>query len=478
MTNKLSPFTIFYRARREEDDSFDTRRNDEFNLPGIEYRRTGGDPPAPPASARAAAKSRSAAKPSKGGTKKSSTKKLSSKKSSKDAGSKKASKGSKKASKGGSGKRPSKSAATAASASSARRRGGAAPAPAGGARLPSHLEFIGATAPELAAPLASLNPNLAHTLLDSSLAQVESGENWAGAAVERLRPVVEDLRRGSSTVTVAVWDLDARVGLLPNIIETLNGSQDVFTFFDLQAPMPAGLVIRTEHFDDWVKHRTKQRVNNFTAWVRDSSEKKRVSEKERREFKDNLMSNDFYRYARVIHKQLGVNYLAGVTQYKVAGHENGDYFWDYFSASQKGVLLASAFDLREYAHEAGRPFEVAVAQVVLAQLIVEMSPKVRFHEDRGCIFDFNDNRVSIIRSIRETRIEPECLAKIAERYRGPVESMVAALRNYSRPAEFQQAAQAEQRKQAEQKKSAKHDDTYWLKQLNLLSTKLSKDQKR
>jgi hypothetical protein len=191
------------------------------------------------------------------------------------------------------------------------------------------------------------------------------------------------------------------------------------------------------------------------------------------------MSNDFYKFAHVIHKQLGVDFLAGVTQYKVAGYENGDYFWDYFSASHKGVLIASAFDLREYASEAGRPFEVAVAQVVLAQLLVEMGPKLSFHEDRGCIFDFNASRDSVIRSIREMRIEPECLAKVAERYREPVEKMVAALRNYSRPAEFQQAAQAEQKRlAAKRKKTGKHDDTYWLKQLNLLSTKLSKGRKK
>jgi hypothetical protein len=444
MIKKLSPFTMFYRARHEDDDAFSVRRSDEFNLPGIEYGRTAGDPPPPPASTKSAGGSKSAVRSAKGG--------------------------SKRASKGGS-KAASKSPA-------GRRRGGASAPPAGGSKLPSHLEFISETAPELVDPLAALNPNLAHTLLDSSLAQVESGENWAAAAVERLRPVVEDLQRGTSTVTVAIWDLDARVGLLPTIIDTLNQSQDVFTFFDLQAPMPAGLVIRAEHFADWVKHRAKQRVRDFTAWLRDSSEKKRMSEKERQEFQDNLMSNDFYQYARIIHKQLGVDYLAGITQYKVAGYENGDYFWDYFSASQKGVLLASAFDLREYAHEAGRPFEVAVAQVMLAQLLVEIGPKVTFHEDRGCIFDFNESRVSIVRSIKETRIEPECLGKIAERYRGPAEKMVEALRNYSRPLEFQQAKQAEEKKQAEQKKSGKHDDNYWLKQLNILSTKLSKDQKK
>lgn len=431
MINKLSPFTILYRLRAEEDD--EAFGPASFYKPG--YWGGGGGGGGSEAQSRAVA-------PKKGSAKK----------------------GARKAAKASAGrKRASK-----------KRAAGGASAAATSDKLRSQLRAIGSP-PEVTEPLASLNPKLSHTLLDNSLAQAEAGEDWAAAAVERLRPVVEDLERGDTTVTVAVWDMDARVGLLPEIVELLNRAQEVFTFFDLQAPMPAGLVVRTEHFEEWVKQRAGKSLKNFKAWVRDSTEKKRVTAQERRQFNDNIMSDDFYKYARIVRKELGVDYLAGITQFKVAGYEKGDYFWDYFSASHKNVLLASAFDLREYAHEAGRHFEVAVAQVVLAQLLVEMGPKVLFHEDRGCIFDFNESRSSIVRSLREMRVEPECLAKIREPYRGAVEKLVGALRDYSRPAEFVQAAQAEQ---AEiKKKSAKHDDEYWLKKLDLLSEKLGKGQK-
>jgi hypothetical protein len=328
----------------------------------------------------------------------------------------------------------------------------------GGEGLHPHFEVIRKAAPELFGPLKSLNPNLSNTLLDSSLAQAEASEDPTQAAIERLRPVVEDLRRGSETVTVAIWDLDARVGLLPNIIDTLNEAQEVFTFFDLQAPIPAGLVIRSEH---------------FASWARLRANKSHVSKAEKSEFDDNLMSNDFYKYARVVYKNLGVDYLAGITQYKVAGLESGEYYWNYFSASQRHIILASAFDLREYAREAERPFEAAVAQVVLAQLLVEIGPKARFHDDASCIFDFNESRGSIVRSLKEMRIESQCLEKIDGRYRDAAEKMIGALRNYSRSPEFVKAAQDEQ----EKKSSSKHDDTYWLKQLNILSAKLGKEQK-
>jgi hypothetical protein len=454
---KVSPFTIRYRMRREDDDP-------EFGGGGIRglhfYDGGGFGTPRPKRSA-----SKSAAK--------SATKSASGKSGSAKGGGAKAGKA---ASKKASGKKASgKGSGKKASAKSAGGAKGRARGAKRAVELPPRLAFLGAAAPELVGPLASLNPNLTSTLLESSLSHSEVGEDWERSAVERLRPVVEDLGRGVETVTVAVWDIDARVGLLPNVIEALNESQETFTFFDLQASIPAGLVVRSEYFDEWIEHRTKKRVEDFTAWVRDKAEKKRVSEDERRGFGDNLWSNDFYKYARVIYKQLGVDYLAGVTQYKVAGHEKGDYFWDYFSASQKGVLLTSAFDLREYARDGGRPFEVAVAQVVLAQLLVEIGPRVRFHEDRGCFFDFNESRDSIVRSIREMRVEPECMEKIDARYRGAAQSMADALRDYKRPQEFVLAAEAERR---EESLSPKHDDKYWLKQLNLLSAKAVKGQKR
>jgi hypothetical protein len=429
---KLSPFTLRYRARLDEELGGGGGGQITTGAPFVGGAGSGAESAPKKGAARSAAKGGGRKRSAKGGAKKSA------------AGAKQSA---------------SKQSGAKQSAGGARKKGG---------DVPPQLSLIDKAAPELVGPLAALNPNLAHTLLDSSLSQVEVGEDWARAAAEKLRPVVEDLRRGTETVTVALWDMDARVGLLPSLIEALNEAQEVFTFFDLQAPVPAGLVVRAEYFDDWVKHRTKQAPDDFTAWVRDSAEKERVGA---RQFKDNLISNDFYKYARGIHRQLGVDYLAGITQYKVAGYEGGDYFWDYFSASQKGLLLTSAHGLREYARAADRPFEAAVGQVVVAQLLVEIGPRARFHED----FDFNDDRAAIVNSIREMRIEPECLGKIDERYRAAAEGLARALRDYARPREFVLAAQAEQ---AEQSAAPKHDDKYWLKQLNLLSAKVGKEQKR
>ncbi|HYG10130.1 MAG TPA: hypothetical protein VD835_09300 [Pyrinomonadaceae bacterium] len=303
-------------------------------------------------------------------------------------------------------------------------------------------------APDLAEAIGSLNPKLGQTLLASSFAP-EGGQDMS-EAIARLSPVINDIRQGGQAVTVAVLDIDARVGRLLYVLEQLNASQPVFTFFDLQAPLPAGLVIRSDSFDSWARHRAKV---------------KRVKASDKEQFQDNLMFNDFYKYAQVVRKTAGVDYLVGVTQYMVAGEEDGEYYWNYFSTAFKHVILVSAYDLREYARASGRPFEVAVAGVMLAQLLEEMNRRVEYHEDRGCLFDMNVSRVSIIEALKQGRIEPDCLAKIEPKYRPAAEAMMETLRSYTRPDEPAPPAKPRQ---------AKHDDTYWLEQLNRLSDKLKK----
>jgi hypothetical protein len=314
-----------------------------------------------------------------------------------------------------------------------------------------YLGAVSAAAPDLVDGLSSLKPELRRTLLSSSFG-IEPTQD-VSEVIERLRPVVADLREGGETVTVGILDLDARIGRLPHVIEALNRAQNLFTFFDLQAPMPAGLLIPSDRFDSWARHRAGR---------------KRFSKEERKEFSDNLMFNDFYKYAKVVRQTSGLDYLVGITQYMVAGEEDGVYYWNYFSTAHRHVILASAYDLREYAKLAGRPFEVAVTGVALAQLLAEMNKKLDFHDDRGCLFDMNLSRVSIVKALKKAQIEPDCLTKIEPKYRTAVQAMVAALRDYQRPAE-PTSPPAKKKQQ-----SKKHDDSYWLAQLNLLSEKLKK----
>ncbi|HSB09704.1 MAG TPA: hypothetical protein VLM38_09490 [Blastocatellia bacterium] len=302
--------------------------------------------------------------------------------------------------------------------------------------------------PDLFKALKSFSPNLRNTLISSTFAQksIDPSEQ----VPSKLRRVVRELQRSKEVVTVAIWDLDAKVDGLTEVMETLNKSQPVFTFFDLRAPVPAGLVIHSEFFTEWARRRMKFRV----------------SKKEKANLRSNLMFNDFYDYARVVREQTGVDYLVGITRYKVAWEDGEDVYWDYFTTSDKGVILVSAYDMREYSSEAGRPLETAMAGMVIAQLLQELHKKALFHtENRGCLFDFNDERDTIVESIRAARIEDKCLMKIDAKYRDAARSMVKALKDYS-----------PKREAAEKKKARKtsKDDEYWLEQLTKLSSKLSK----
>lgn len=319
------------------------------------------------------------------------------------------------------------------------------------------LKTLRKTAPGLARSLKALPSRLSDTLLSSSFAQEALGRE-TNVAVEALRPVIKDLRRGDTTLTVALWDIDARVGEMPAVINLLNKCQPVFTFFDLQAPIPGGLVIQSE---------------NFAAWA--SQRHQRVSKKQQEEFQNNLMFNDFYKHARGVFKDIGVDYLVGITQYMVAGEEGGEFYWNYFSTSSNRIILVSAYELREYATQAGRPFEVAVAMLVVGQLLATINKKIEFHDDRGCLFDFNEDRVSLVDSIKAAQIEPGCLKLVDAKYRAAAEAMMKALRSYTRDdgSPGQPLVAAEDAAPPEENRS----DSYWLKRLKSLSKELGGESK-
>jgi hypothetical protein len=309
--------------------------------------------------------------------------------------------------------------------------------------------------PDAAKSLNALNPNLSSCLIDSSceMSSMPLSEEQVDveSALKALDSVLEDLRRASKVETVAVWDLDAHVGELPALVGLLNSVQTAFTFLSLQAPLPAGLVARREHFLDWAHSRKRQG-------------RQRIQKKSAEAFENNLMSSDFYSYAHIVHRTLGVNYTIGITRQMIAGYERGGkLFWNYFADSNKSVLLVSTYNLREYARQAGRPFEVALAGVILSQLLVEVNKNtgsgvLQYHEDTGCLFDFNDQRDSIVRSIKEAKIDEDCLGKLSQRYRKAAVAMIDALKTYAPEEESTSTSAAEK----------EFDDSYWLDQLTRL----------
>jgi hypothetical protein len=210
---------------------------------------------------------------------------------------------------------------------------------------------------------------------------------------------------------VGLWDIDAYVGRLPALVQTLNRAQREFCFYELLAPVPAGLISQPERVRAWILHRFGR---------------KRVPGLER-----NVIATDFFRRAEPVRVAQGLEYLCGMTASMIADDDDGYADWNLFSTARRRLLLVSSFELRRFANNAGRPFEVAVGAVVVAALLAARYSAVGYHDDTGCLFDYNDRRSDIVKGLKRMCIEKDCLELIPPRGRPAAEALVTALAAYT-----------------------------------------------
>lgn len=233
-----------------------------------------------------------------------------------------------------------------------------------------------------------------------------------------LSRATQDLRRQPKVEVVGLWDLSSQVGELPRVIEALNASQAALTFFEIQAAVPSGLISRPERVIAWAEGRLARPLSRDEA----------------AEIGNNVIYEDFAPRARTVRKELGLDHLVGFAPAMIALEEEGEIYWNYFSMAEKGISLVSTYGIYAYARRARRPFEVAVAGIALSSLLATLNPKIEFHEEnRGCLFDFNRDRDSLVATLRRAEIEPACLARIEPKYREAAVAMVAALRALGAP---------------------------------------------
>lgn len=218
--------------------------------------------------------------------------------------------------------------------------------------------------------------------------------------------------------TLGIWDVGARVGLLPEVIQRLNDAQNQFLFFEIAAIVPAGLISQPARILAWSRERMG----------RDRAEK----------ISKNVIAEDFFERARIVRESTRVDYLVGLTSSMVAFEEGLSAHWDYFATHEPRegrLILVSTYELARFAREAGRRFEMAVASVLISVFLVARYRRVSgldFHEDRGCLFDFNQERSTIVESFRRCAIEPACLGRIPEADRRSVADLVLELEKYPR----------------------------------------------
>lgn len=219
-----------------------------------------------------------------------------------------------------------------------------------------------------------------------------------------------DISRSTpKTISIGVWDLGAWLGGLTNLIETMNRVQKSFVFFEVKATVPAGLISQPQRIIPWITDAIGRKLNLA----------------EKRDIQNNLIANDFFELAEVVRKDLNIDYIVGITPSMVAGLDEEGAYWNHFSTCDKRTILASTFQLREFAKKSGHPFDAFLATILIAQVLVaKFYPKLGFHEDSGCIFDYNADRVSIMSKANDPRIEPSCMENISAPYRPAAHALV------------------------------------------------------
>lgn len=208
-------------------------------------------------------------------------------------------------------------------------------------------------------------------------------------------------------IWVGVWNLDAFIGNLSNLIRMMNHVQRTFIFREVRAVVPSGLISRPERMVSWLTELSGKDLDQTT----------------RGHITDNLLANDFFGLADMIRIDLSLDYIVGLTPSMVAGEATGEGgrkrpYWNHFSTFEKRTILASIFQLDEFARSTKRPIDAFLMVLIASQLLVALSwPKLGFHEDRECIFDYDRNRTRLANKVINPKIEPECLDKIDAPYR-------------------------------------------------------------
>jgi hypothetical protein len=278
------------------------------------------------------------------------------------------------------------------------------------------LRLIRNTEPQLGESLSRLKPQLRRTLLDSTfaLAPHQEGAESVHLAIPALTRMTGELNRQPKVITAGIWDLGTHAGFLPRLLEKLNIAQGAFTFFKIQAAIPSGMVSQPAR---------------VAAWAREHLGRS-LRKKKREQILNNVLAEDFFRRAEEVRRDLGVGYLVGVTPSMVAGADADLIYWNHFSTLSGRLILASAYELREFAQEASRPFEAAIAFIAIAELLIALNRRLDFHDDRGCLFDYNQSRISLVPALKEPHIEEGCLRLIAPSYREAAVTLMKVLRAY------------------------------------------------
>ncbi len=149
----------------------------------------------------------------------------------------------------------------------------------------------------------------------------------------------------------------------------------------------------------------------------------------------NIVAENLHTLGQSAINDFGLDLVVLFTKWMIADIRGAKVLWNYFSVSESNCIIVSAADVREFAKSANRSFEVALASMMISQLVVELHPsEVDFHREcRGCMLDFSETRVTLVDTFAALEFEQECLETIPQPTRDAVEKMTTVLRESPRP---------------------------------------------
>jgi hypothetical protein len=257
----------------------------------------------------------------------------------------------------------------------------------------------------------SLKPAFRKWLFASSLDRVHG--RLSITPTTKLVKQLSFLATRPDSTSIGVWDLGAGIREdLAIVLDRLNSVQDQFVFVDVIAPVPTGLITQPDYLAEVYHEQTGKDP-------RDAKE----------EFLPNILAEHFLTLASETRKELGVDRLVGVAPVGVGDTDQAGFEWNNMTASQNECFLVSTLYAGQMAQIADRPVVVAVAWLMIGQLLVDINERLEYHADRDCLFDENElDFDSLPRAIGKSTIEPEDLRLMEPQYRDASLAMVDALR--------------------------------------------------
>jgi len=248
---------------------------------------------------------------------------------------------------------------------------------------------------------------------NKNLAKV-SGTNVAGATY--VEEITRSLSRAVDPLRIGILDLGAWIAGLPNLLVRLNASQELVTLFEVNAPVPSGL---------------RKTAVGTAEWI--TSHQVKLGRTQRKDLEPHVVFEDFFLAASDIRTSLGLDMVVGLVPVMVAGEDGDSIYWNHFSNVQDRVVLISTTDVREFAKKAGRPFEAAVGGMIIGAILIGFNDRLSYHDEtRGCLFDYNEGRSSIVDAIRAAKLCPACAELLTVKQQAATESMLKVLRQMKR----------------------------------------------